>query len=87
MVQCISCHFVLNKRKVLLDQLKEGLKILGVLDEITSYPEILAPMFIWTEDSVNASLVKSKLRFPPLCGDHVMKHMLLHFIDDSSEKG
>jgi hypothetical protein len=81
------CHFVLNKRKVLLDQLREGLKTLGILDEITSHPEILAPMFMWKERSVNAILVKSKLQFSHLCGDHVVKHMLLHFIDESSEQG
>ena len=86
-MQCILCHFVLNKRKVLLDQLKEGLKVNGLLDEITDHPDILAPLFTWTENSVNASIVKSKLRFPPLCGDHVMKVMLLHFIDESSEQG
>lgn len=86
-MQCILCHFVLNKRKVLLDQLKEGLKTLGLLVEITDHPEILAPLFIWTENSVNAKIVKSKLRFPHLSGDHVVKHMLLHFIDESSEEG
>ena len=81
------CHFILNKRKVLLDQLKEGLKTLSVLDKTTNHPEILAPLFIWTENSVNASLVKSKLRFSNVCHGHVVKHMLLHFTDESSEQG
>lgn len=87
MVQCILCHFVINKRKVLLDQLKEGLKTLGVLDEIIKHPEVLAPMFIWVEKSLDPTFIKNKLIFPPFEGEHVVKHMLLHFIDESSELG
>lgn len=31
---------VIAKRKVALDQLRDGLKILGILDEIQRYPQL-----------------------------------------------
>ncbi|XP_028418229.1 uncharacterized protein LOC114543462 [Dendronephthya gigantea] len=80
------CHFALNKRKVSLDQLKDGLKINGVLEAIMQHPEIMAPLFLWKEECINAEFVKSKLRFPEGCGDHVVKHLLLHFIDECREQ-
>lgn len=87
MVQYILCHFLINKRKVLLDQLREGLKALGVLDEITKHPEILEPLFVAKEGSLNPTSVKSMLSFPPNTEDHEVRQMLIRFIDESSVTG
>ena len=39
-VQAVLTHIVLTKRKVVLDQFREGLKLLGVLDQITAHPKL-----------------------------------------------
>lgn len=86
-LQCILCHFVFTKRKVLLDQLRDGLQTLGVLSEITMFPELLAPLFVFEEGLVDSCSVQQMLIFPPKTDGHVVRHMLLHFIDESSITG
>ena len=45
LVQAVSLHYVLLQSKVELDQFRDGLMTLGVLDAIKSYPNILCPFF------------------------------------------
>ena len=44
-VQAVLTHIVLTKRKVVLDQFREGLKLLGVLDQITAHPKLYEKLF------------------------------------------
>lgn len=86
-VQFIMCHFVLNKRKVLLDQLHEGLKILGVLDEMKARPLLFEPFFVYHEGSVTPERVKEVLTFPD-AGEHKdQKDMFIRFIEESKNNG
>ena len=45
-VQAVLTHIVLTKRKVVLDQFREGLKLLGVLDQITAHPKLYEKLFV-----------------------------------------
>ena len=38
-MQAALVHIVLYKRKVIVDQLRKGLELLGLLKEISRYPE------------------------------------------------
>jgi hypothetical protein len=78
---------LINKRKILLDQLREGLKVLGVLDEITKHPEILEPLFVANGESLSPTSVKSMLSFPSDTENNVVRQMLLRFIDEGSVTG
>ena len=44
-MQAVLAHIVLTKRKVVLDQFREGLKLPGVLDQITAHPELYEKLF------------------------------------------
>ena len=46
LVQIICLHHVLLRNKAVLDQLKEGLSVLGVEDALKRYPSILEPFFV-----------------------------------------
>ena len=45
-VQAVLAHVVLTKRKVVLDQFREGSKLLGVLDQTTAYPKLYEKLFV-----------------------------------------
>lgn len=86
-VQFIMCHFVLNKRKVLLDQLQEGLKTLNVLDEMKARPLLFARLFVHQEGSVTPQRVNEVLTFPDGDDHKDTKDMVIHFIDESQCDG
>ena len=86
-VQFIMCHFVLNKRKVMLDHLHEGLKILGVLDEMKARPMLFEPFFVYHEGTVTPERLKEVLIFPD-AGEHKdQKDMFIRFIEESNNTG
>ena len=41
-------HIVFYKRKVIIDQLRKGLVVLGLLKEISRYPEFYTHFFVGT---------------------------------------
>lgn len=86
-VQFIMCHFVLNKRKVLLDQLQEGLKTLDVLHEMKAKPLLFERFFVYQEGSVTPEKVKEVLTFPYGDDHKDQKDMVIRFIDESEDKG
>ena len=49
-IRCPSCKQfslkVLTKRRVVLDQFRERLKLLGVLDQVTSHPKLYEKPFV-----------------------------------------
>ena len=85
-VQSILMHFVLSKKKVLLDQLREGLRTLGVLEEAIKYPLLFEKLFVRTESDLHPEEVKAILKFPEQMGgsEVATREMLLRFIDDCS---
>lgn len=85
-VQSILVHFVLSKKKVLLDQLREGLKTLGVLEEAIKHPLLFEKLFVKTESDLVPGEVKAILKFPEPMGvtEVETREMLLQFIDDCS---
>lgn len=45
-MRTLMLHFTLFRSKAVLDQLKEGLKALGVLGVMSKYSELLEPLFL-----------------------------------------
>ena len=87
-MQSILVHFVLSKKKVLLDQLREGLRTLGVLEEAIKHPLLFEKLFVRTESDLCSKEVRAILDFPKQMGGSEVeaKEMLLQFIDDCSIK-
>ena len=44
-MQVFLTHIVLTKRKVVLNQFREGFKLLGVLDQIKAHPKLYEKLF------------------------------------------
>lgn len=82
-VQFIMYHFVLNRRKVLLGQLQEGLKTLDVSDEMKARPLLFERFFVHQEGSVTPERVKELLTFPDGDEHKDMKDIVIRFIDES----
>lgn len=84
--QCIMCHFLINKRKVVLDQLRDGLRTLGLLEEMKKNPPLFESLFIHREDNLTPAIVKDILTFTD--SEHKdVKEMVLQFIDESDHEG
>ena len=66
---------VISKRTSALNQLRDGLKVLGVLEVIENNPELCAPLFIYDADSITSARVKSVLRFES-CTNEFTQHFL-----------
>ena len=54
---------MLCKREVIVDQLRKGLELLGLLKEISRYPEFYKHFFVRT-DRFSAAEVNSKIQYP-----------------------
>ena len=84
--QCIMCHFLINKRKVVLDQLQEGLQTLGLLNEMQKNPLLFERLFLYQEKNLTTAIVKDILSFPN--NEHKdVQEMVLQFIDESDHEG
>lgn len=78
-------HFALSKKKVLLNQLREGLKTLGVLEEAIKHPLLFQKLFVTTESDLVPGEVKAILKFPEQMGvTEVETREMLQFIADCS---
>ena len=62
-IQSIIYHDVIGKRVPSLQQLRNGLKMLGVLELIINNPDIFEPLFVYREGHLNATSLKEKLEF------------------------
>ena len=56
-------HIVLYKRKVIVDQLRKGPELPGLLKEISRYPEFYEHFFVRT-DRFSAAEVIAKIEYP-----------------------
>ena len=81
-------HTVLSKKKVVLDQLRKGLQMLNVLDEITKRPSLFESLFLSNPnaDDVTAEKVISSLRFS-ITEPSATRDYLLQYINDCSKQG
>ena len=79
---------VLTKKKVVLDQLRKGLQILGVLDEISQRPRLFENLFVNKPDvsDVTALKVISSLRFSTNNSCATRDH-LIQYINECSKQG
>ena len=77
-------HEVIGKRTSALNQLRDGLKLLGVLDVIENNPKLCEPLFVYDESSLTPTTLKSILRFDN-CPDEVKQHVL-QYVTTSSKK-
>ena len=78
-IKCPSCKqfslIVLTKRKVVLDQFREGLKLLGVLDQITPHPKLYEKLFVAVNE-YDATDVLDKICFVNPDGNN---HLVTYF--------
>ena len=73
----------------MLDQLREGLKTLGVLEDAIKFPLQFESLFVKTDIDLNSDEVKAILEFPEdMNKDGMdMKEMLMKFLDDCQRDG
>ena len=71
-------HFIINKKKVCLDQFQEGLNILGFLEAAKAFPLNYEKYFVQHDDELTPEKVKSILSLPA---------MLMKYLDECSLKG
>ena len=83
-IQGILMYEITAKRKVALDQLRNGLKILGVLDEMQRYPQLFERAFTHNKPDLTSESVNDYLKFPAdLTEQENVKCMMKRFIDES----
>ena len=56
-IQSVLMYEVISKRKVALDQLRSGLKILGVLEHMQRYPHLFDSLFTFKHKELTAEVV------------------------------
>lgn len=69
-------HEVISKRTSALNQLRDGLKILGVLEVIENNPSLCLPLFTYETDSLTAEKVGNVLRFDDSCSNEMIQYVL-----------
>ena len=84
-IQGILMYEIIAKRKVALDQLCNGLKILGILDEMQRYPQLFECAFTRNKSDLTSERVNDYLKFPADLTEQEenVKCMMKRFIDES----
>ena len=79
---------VIGKRKMGLDQLRKGLKTLGVLEMMEKYPQLFEDFFHPKPKPLTPLCVRENLLFPqhPNEEDHLIIGMLIQFVEQSSQE-
>ena len=63
-MQSLVTYSVLTKNKVLMDQMRKGLRILGVLSEIEKNPKLFEHLFVDKNLHAGPAFVKGLMRLP-----------------------
>ena len=63
LVATLLLHEIIWKRESALNQLTQGLKVLGVLEAIQKYPDHFRPMFVHPEVPLTGAQLKDHLYF------------------------
>lgn len=77
-IQSLIVHDAIEKPKILLDQLREGLQTLGFGSRMQVYPELFKELFVAGEKEMKGSDIKEILMFPSEMSDAdktIMEHM------------
>ena len=89
-LQAALVHIVLYKRKVIVDQLRKGPELPGLLKEISRYPEFYKHFFVRT-DRFSAAEVIAKIQYPKSDTQkqedpHIRSHIETFISSSSSER-
>lgn len=63
-IQVILIHDVISRPKIVLDQITEGLSVLGFHDKMKEFPEMFEQLFIPIEHKLSPCSVLDVLEFP-----------------------
>lgn len=87
-VQSLLVHEVILKHKTALDQMRKGLSILGLLEEIEKSPEKFQSYFVHEDDDVDADFIVSLLRLPDASSPSVQNvvQLLLSFMRNAKKE-
>ena len=85
-IRTLIVHDAIAKPKMVLDQLREGLKTLGFGKRMELYPDIFKELFVAGDNKVTADDIKGQLQFPSkLSSDEkIVKEYMLQFLRDAS---
>lgn len=50
-IKCVKGHFTLYRNLAAIEQLKQGLAVLGVLEALNRYPNLLEEYFVFGDQS------------------------------------
>lgn len=85
-IRNLIVHDAIAKPKMVLDQLREGLKTLGFGRRMELYPDIFKELFVAGDKEVTADDIKSQLQFPSDLNQNEenIKEYMLQFLKDAS---
>ena len=85
-IRNLIVHDAIAKPKMVLEQLRKGLKTLGFGRRMELYPDIFKELFVAGDREVTADDIKSQLQFPSDLNqnDENIKEYLLQFLKDAS---
>jgi len=85
-IRNLIVHDAIAKPKMVLDQLREGLKTLGFGRRMELYPDIFKELFVAGGKEVTADDIKCQLQFPSDLNqnDENIKEYMLKFLKDAS---
>ena len=63
-MQSLVYHDAIGKRFVALEQIRKGMKLMGVLDVVSHNIDLFEPMFVYNEQQITPSLLLEKIVFP-----------------------
>lgn len=89
-VQSMLLYHVISRKKVLLDQLRCGLKDVNVLVYIEKYPTLFQPLFIHTDDEITSVAVKGMFKHKATLltpKEETIWGYLMSFVDKCSKEG
>ena len=80
-------HESLIKHKVVLDQFRKGLTLLGLLEEIEKEPRKFEHLFVHQKGQIHKEFVQSLIRLPDSTNPSIVNvtQMLLSFISSANE--
>ena len=86
MIRNLIVHDAIAKPKMVLDQLREGLKTLGFGKGMELYPDIFRELFAAGDKEVTADDIKGQLQFPSDLSpkEEIIKEYMQQFLQDAS---
>ena len=84
-IQNLIVHDAIAKPKMVLAQLREGLKTLGFGKRMELYPDIFRELFVAGDKEVTAEGIKGQLQFPSDLSpkEEIVKEYMLQFLSNA----